>query len=115
MSDSSSEADSFEIDLGNLMDENGMLQGFSFEPSREDYQELWNAEWGSENANSSTSSEGSVDEDGHGNRRGSTEWCECSNCISMPTEAECQCCKELIAVYTKFMDGNHGKICFSVM
>ena len=31
-------------------------------------------------------------------RLGSTSWCECAKCAPMPSDIECQCCKEMEGV-----------------
>lgn len=37
-------------------------------------------------------------------RVGNTEWCDCENCSSLPTEDECECCLELDVLNQKFDD-----------
>lgn len=46
-------------------------------------------------------------------RVGNTEWCDCENCTSLPTEDECECCLEQDVLNQKFDDSlnffNGGK------
>ena len=109
MSDTSSEGDLLDLDLANIMHEAGMLQGFSFEPRREDHPELWEQEWGSDRSDSddSSGSASGASDGSHSNRRGNTDWCQCSNCVPMPTESESQCCIEIQTVYNRFNKDGH--------
>lgn len=65
------------------------IQPFQFEP------EYSTDEEGDESFYSSqTSSDDDREVDERASRLGDRTWCQCGNCVPMPTEKECVCCKE---------------------
>ena len=58
--------------------------------------------------------EDSVSNEGNENRRSNTSWCSCERCVSMPSEKECVCCKELTFL-SKIVEGTLQCICKEVI
>jgi hypothetical protein len=41
------------------------------------------------------------------------QWCECTNCVTMPTNIECDCCKDVNMVVTKMEEAGGGVGCIT--
>lgn len=72
------------------------LRPYDFEPEHESDSEV------SLSSDSDDSMDHSLDDD----RVHSTNWCQCDNCVRLPTAAECLCCYEVRELSSKLSSQN---------